>query len=264
MTEKIEKYRDQKWRREENLRISTSNEVERMVLDLGFCLTLTDARTPLPSVYIAVCGRRDVHTPKNVQKDEECSIAWVLKDEVLRNGNVFYSKLVKGRAMFIAPNLLPYFKAVYGVKRTKERQMLSINSRKVLGVLRREGESSTADLRADTKISKRQDLTKALEELQRCMKILPYDVLYKPKFTYLWTLTEERFPNEMATRISRKVAVKELARTFLEMQGITAPGDFARAFGIKRTEAGQANQSLVEEGFAVRISNGVYAISELA
>ena len=48
-----------------------ARKVEAMVEDLGFCLTLTDSRTDLPSVYIAVCGRRDAHAPRNVQKDYE-------------------------------------------------------------------------------------------------------------------------------------------------------------------------------------------------
>jgi pimeloyl-ACP methyl ester carboxylesterase len=63
LPEEIEIYRDRKWRREETLKIETAAEVEQMIEDLGFCLTLTDSRTNLPSVYIAVCGRRDAHLP---------------------------------------------------------------------------------------------------------------------------------------------------------------------------------------------------------
>ncbi len=81
--EEIENFRDKKWRREETLKIETALQVEQMVEDLGFCLALTDSRTNLPSVYIAVCGRRDAYSPKNVQKDYEMSLAWTLKDEVM-------------------------------------------------------------------------------------------------------------------------------------------------------------------------------------
>src|SRR5687767_10806130 len=99
LPEEIEQFRDKKWRREETLKIEKAEQVEALVEDLGFCLTLTDSRTDLPSVYIAVCGRRDAHTPRNVQKDYECSLAWTLKDEVMMRGKVYYAKLVKGRAM---------------------------------------------------------------------------------------------------------------------------------------------------------------------
>ncbi len=110
-----------KWRREETLKIETAREVEAFVEDLGFCLALTDSRTNLPSVYIAVCGRRDVFSPKNVQKDYEKDLAWTLKDEVMRGGKVYYSKLCKGRAMFVAPRLVPYFNAVWGVSKNQEK-----------------------------------------------------------------------------------------------------------------------------------------------
>ena len=71
--EEFEAYRDRKWRREESLRIETAAQVEQMVEDLGLCLGMTDVRKTLPSVYIAVCGRRDAHMPRNVQKDPEAS-----------------------------------------------------------------------------------------------------------------------------------------------------------------------------------------------
>ena len=47
---------------------------------------MTDCRRPGPSLYIAVCGRRDAHMPRNVQKDPECSLTWTIKDEVIRKG----------------------------------------------------------------------------------------------------------------------------------------------------------------------------------
>jgi len=83
LPEEAENYRDKKWRREETLKIEKAIEVEAMVEDLGFCLGLTDSRTNLPSVYIAVCGRRDAFSPKNVQKDYEMSLAWVLRKGLL-------------------------------------------------------------------------------------------------------------------------------------------------------------------------------------
>ena len=67
--EEIEIYRDRKWRREDSRKVDKAQDVETMVEDLGFCLGLTDARKGLPSVYVAVCGRRDAHMPRNVQKD---------------------------------------------------------------------------------------------------------------------------------------------------------------------------------------------------
>lgn len=257
--EEVENFRDRKWRREETLKIETAPQVEAMVEDLGFCLALTDACTNLPSVYIAVCGRRDAHSPKNVQKDYEMSLAWELKDQIMQRGKIYYSKLCKGRAMFVAPRLIPYFNAIWGVPKREEKEKLSANAQKVLKVLRKEWEMGTADLRNETKLQ-RADLTKALDELQKAMKVVPQECLYHPTFTYIWTLAEARFPKELAKKISREDGVKELARAFLQMCGTTALGEFARAFGLTRREAGEANHQLVNEGFAERLATGIYRL----
>jgi len=260
--EEVEAYCDRKWRREEALKVESVLDVERMIEDLGFCLTLTDSRTNLPSVYIAVCGRRDAHTPRNVQKDYECSLAWTLKDEVMRRGRFFYGKLCKGRSMFVAPRLIPFFNAVWGIPKAKEKEVLSDEANKILKVLRKEWEMGTADLRAETKIENRAKFTRAVDELQRVMKVIPSEVLYAPKFTYIWTLPEARFPKELSRKIDRQRGLVEIARAFLQMNGITVRGEFARAVGLTRKEAGLANHQLVAEGFAERLATGVYKLQD--
>jgi hypothetical protein len=263
LPEEIVAYRDRKWHREETLKVEKPADVEKMIEDLGFCLTLTDARTNLPSVYIAVCGRRDAHMPRNVQKDYEASLAWTLKDEVIQRGKFYYGKLCKGRAMFVAPRLVPFFNAVWGVPKAKEKEVLPDEANKILKVLRKEWEMGTADLRAEAGIENRQKFTKVIEELQRAMKVIPLEVLYVPKFTYIWTLAEARFPKEVSKKIDRETGIKEIARAFLQMNGMTLRGEFARALGLTRKEAGLANHTLVREGFSERLATGVYRLKKL-
>ncbi|MEO8648390.1 MAG: hypothetical protein ABI539_04410, partial [Acidobacteriota bacterium] len=105
--------------------------------------------------------------------------------------------------------------------------------------------------------------TKALDKLQRTMKVMPLEVLYSPKFTYIWTLAEARFPKQTVKKITREVAVRELARCYLEMCGMTLIGDLSRVFGFQRWEAGLANHQLVDEGFARRLATGVYKLSSI-
>ena len=263
LPEEIEQYRDQKWHREESLRVETAADVEAMVEDIGFCLGLTDVRKELPSVYIAVCGRRDAHMPRNVQKDYEASRAWVLKDEVIARGKIYYAKLIKGNSMFLAPRMIPVFNAIWGLSKKAEKDELSENARKVLKVLRKEWEMATSDLRSVCGFEKKADLTKAVDELQKKMKVVPQEVLYVPKFTYVWTLAEARFPEEMAIKMPRDEAVRELARCYLQMCGMTLLGDMSRKFGFYRWESGRANHQLVDEGFAERLATGVYKLSTL-
>lgn len=261
LPEEIELYRDRKWRREESLKIDTAEEVEAMVEELGFCLGMTDIRTCLPSVYIAVCGRRDAHLPRNVQKDHEASRAWVLKDEVLMRGKVYYGKLIKGKSWFVAPRLIPAFNAIWGVPKVREARDLSGSANKILQVLRKEWEMASADLRAEAGITTRPRFNKALDKLQRTMKVVPQEVFYIPKFTYIWTLAEARFPKEMKIKMPRDKAVRALARAHLSMCGMTLLGDLARTFSLPRREAGRANHELVDEGFAKRLATGVYRLA---
>jgi hypothetical protein len=262
LPEEYELFRDRKWRREESLKVETAEDVEAMVEDLGMCLGMTDVRKRMPSVYIAVCGRRDAHMPRNVQKDFEASRAWVLKDEVVARGKVYYGKIWKNHSMFIAPRMIPVFNTLWGCSKKGEAGVLSKNALAVLKVLRKEWEMATADLREETGLS-RQDLTKAIDELQRRMKVVPSEVVYIPKFTYIWTLAESRFPKELAKKMKREDAVRELARAYLQMCGMTLLGELSGKFGFYRWEAGKANHQLVDEGFAERVETGVYKLKKI-
>jgi len=262
LPEIVETYRDRLWRREESARVESAGEAERLVEDVGFCAAMTDARRPGPSLYVAVCGRRDAHMPRNVQKDPEASATWLLKDELMRRGRVYYAKLSKSRTWFAAPRLVSHFNALWGVPRRAEAGRLSDDARAVLRVLRREWEMATSDLRSEAKIADRARFYKALDELQRAMKVIPQEVLYEPCFTYIWTLSEGRFAEQLKTRVAREVALREVARAFLAGAGQTVRGELAKVTGLTRAEAGQGNRALVAEGFAVRIAEGVYRLSD--
>lgn len=259
----IERYRDRKWRREESLKIDSVEAVRSMVDDLGYCLGLTDARKGLPSVYIAVCGRRDAHMPRNVQKDYEASRAWVLKDETIANGDVYYAKLLKGKSWFVSRRMVPVFNSIWGVRRASESNELSTPAKQVLKVLRKEWEMATADLREACGFKDKKDLAGAIDELQRKMKVVPQEVVYVPKFTYIWTVAEARFPEELSMKMPRDAAVLELARSYLEMCGMTLLGDLSRTFGFQRWESGRANHQLVAEGYAERLGTGIYIMKNV-
>src|SRR6185295_16247843 len=171
--EEIEVHRDRMWRRDPENRVDDVYAAERFIEDVGFCETLTDARRPGPSLYVAVCGRRDAHMPRNVQKDPESRLAWTIKDEVVRRGRVYYGKLRGNRSIFIARKLVPYFNAVFGLSRRQETSSLSLAAQDILKVLRNEWEMATGDLRAASGVNERSTFTKAIDELQRSFKVIP-------------------------------------------------------------------------------------------
>lgn len=257
----IEEYRDERWRREGTRQVESALDAERFIEQVGFAACLTDSRRPGPSLYIAVCGRRDAVLPRNVQKDPEASLTWVLKDELIARGKVYYAKMCRGKATFIAPRMIPYFHAVWGVRRTDEQSRLSPRARAVLRVLRREWEMSTSDLRTESGVTDRTAFTKALDELQAAMLVVPSAVFYQPKFTYIWSLGVGRFPDALARRLSRERALREIARCFLAGAGMTIPGELARVTGLSRPDAGRGNRALVVEGYATTTAPGVYRLA---
>jgi len=197
-----------------------------------------------------------------VQKDPESSQAWVLKDELLGRGNVYYAKLSRGKATFLAPRMIPYFNAVWGLRRSEEPRRLSTTARKILHVLRHEWEMATVDLRDDSGVKDRARFTRALDELQAAILVVPSAVLYQPKFTYIWSLAVGRFPDALRKRVKREVALREIARSFLAGAGTTIPGELARVTGLSRPDAGRGNHALVAEGYATRIAPGTYRLTD--
>src|SRR6202047_2173265 len=240
----IEEYRDARWHRENTARVETAVQAEEFIERVGFAACLTDARQHGPSLYVAVCGRRDATMPRNVQKDPESSHTWILKDEVMRRGRLYYGKLARGKAMFLAPRMIPYFKALGGVPRREEKKRLSGSALKLLRVLRKEWEMGTADLGKESGVLDRRRFMRALDELQKAMIVVPNEAVYQPRFSYLWGLAAERFPEEVATKVDRHTALRGVARCFLTGAGMTVPGELARVTGLMRPGGGLGDRGV--------------------
>lgn len=262
LPEHIEIHRDQRWHRDAIHTVDSAGAAERFIERVGFAACLTDARRPGPSLYMAVCGRRDAVMPRTPQHDPEAALAWNLKDQIIHRGQVYYAKLARGRTMFLAPRMIPFFHAVWGVRRSEEKARLSRPAQAVLAVLRGEWEMATADLRDESTVKDRITFNRAMDELQAAMIVVPSEVYYQPKFTYIWTLAVGRFPDPLRKRVSRPGAVREIARCFLAGAGMTVPGELARVTGLSRPEAGRGNRALVAEGYATMLAPGTYRLAQ--
>jgi hypothetical protein len=122
-------------------------------------------------------------------------------------------------------------------------------------------EMATADLREASGVHDRTIFTRALDELQAAMVVVPSAVHYTPKFTYVYTLAVSRFPDALRQRMGRGAALREIARCFLDGAGLTVPGELARVTGLSRPDAGLGNQALVVEGYATALGPGVYRLT---
>jgi hypothetical protein len=248
------------WRRDPECKVEDVYGAERFIEDVGFCSALTDSRRPGPSLFVAVCGRRDAHSPRNVQKDPESSLAWTLKDEVMRRGRCFYGKVLRGQATFISASLIPAFNSLLGCSKKTESQVLSRDGLAILKVLRSEWEMGTRDLREASGISDRSRFDKALSQLQRYLKVIPSEVLYEPTFTYIWSIPEARFPDQMNISIAKERALRDVANAYLQGAGMTLRGELARVTGLSSPDAGLGNWALVDDGIAERLAPGVYRL----
>jgi hypothetical protein len=139
--------------------------------------------------------------------------------------------------------------------------MLSAEAQAILKIMRREWEMASRDLREESGIRERARFDKAMTELQRSLKIMPTEVLYEPTFTYIWSIPEARFADQLVESVDREVALKEIARAYLVGAGMTLRGELARVTGLRSPEAGLGNWGLVDEGFADRLATGVYRLS---
>lgn len=261
LPDEMEVHRDRMWRRDPENRVEDVYAAERFIEDVGFCEALTDSRRPGPSLYVAVCGRRDAHMPRNMQKDPESRLAWTIKDEVMRRGKCFYGKVLRGRSTFIAPRLLPFFNSLWGLPKKLEKKTLSADAQAILKVMRREWEMGTRDLREASGVVERARFDKAMTQLQKTLKIIPSEVLYEPTFTYIWSVTEARFPDQLSETVEREAALREIARAYLTGAGMTLRGELARVTGLYSPEAGLGNWALVDEGFAERLGPGIYRLA---
>src|SRR5207247_11424133 len=110
----------------------------------------------------------------------------------------YYAKLFRGKAIFLAPRMIPYFKTLWGFSRPEEKERLSKTALSVLRVLRKEWEMGTADLRAEPGVTNRKASALAIDEPQAAEIVVPTEVIYEPKFTFLCVLAEERFTQQLS------------------------------------------------------------------
>ena len=227
-----------------------------MVEDLGFCLGLTDARRicrPCISPSAAAATPTCRETSRKITKPAARGCSRTRSSLAGVYITLSCSRANRG----FSPANDPSISIRYGgVPKNREEKDLSGSANKILKVLRKEWEMGSADLRAEAGITTRPRFTKALDKLQRTMKVVPQEVLYVPKFTYIWTLAEARFPEELSIKMPRDEAVHELARAYLEMCGMTLLGELSGKLWLFRGGNPERRKSrVVDEGFAERSRN---------
>jgi hypothetical protein len=171
LPEEIEVHRDRMWRRDPENRVEDVYAAERFIEEVGFCEALTDSRRPGPSLYVAVCGRRDAHMPRNVQKDPESRLGL---DHQGRRDAARQVFLWQGAAWSLhvhRATLDSVLQRALGCAAETDGEKDTLGGRStILKIMRREWEMATRDLREASGISERARFDKAMTQLQKSLK----------------------------------------------------------------------------------------------
>ena len=227
---------------------------------VGFCSTFYRFREGVACLWEAVAGRSAPRWPRHSHHDPGVGLTWELKDTLPAGKQVYYGKLLRGRPVLVALDLLPAFYAlVRGRQRARdyrgeyEAGRLSHTARRLMDAMLREHPQYTRGLRADTFMlepSKTREFERAMAELQQGLWIVKTEERYEPTFSYRWDLLEAWLPEATAQgrRLRREAAIDRLLDRYLAGAVYSSPALLARLFGLSREETGRALQRLARRG----------------
>ncbi|HEY4690660.1 MAG TPA: crosslink repair DNA glycosylase YcaQ family protein [Anaerolineae bacterium] len=254
----LTRLRDVTYRRKPSLRLKSAEDATRFVNERGFCYFWPIRGIEMPSLWAAVAGNRPVADAH----DDPGHITWRWKDQSLDRRVWYYGKLLRGKATFVALDVLPYFYALsenFGgpddYLEEYRAGRLSVEAKTIYETLRDMGAMDTVRLRREARMSadsSKMRFEKALTELQKGLKILPVGVAEAGtwRYAFIYELVERWLPDLPATAhdIARGPARVELARRYLENVIATTPSVISRVFGWRKDETQSAIAGLIESG----------------
>jgi hypothetical protein len=234
------------------LRVRSARQALRFVDAVGVCSTFYVFPEGMPSLWEAVVGRPRPRWPRRSHHDDGVGLTWELKNVLPGRRAAYYGKLVKGRPVLVALDLLPAFYAlVRGAQRARdyareyEAGRLSQCAKRLMECLVRESPQYTRGLRAECfmlESSKTREFERAMAELQRGLWIVKTEERYEPSFSYRWDLLERWLPEATAEgrRLRRAAALDLLVARHLRSAVYSAPGILSRLFAVPRSEIASA------------------------
>jgi hypothetical protein len=260
---KLERLRDQAFRRFPALKVRSERAALAFVNSVGLCSTFYRFPEGLPCLWEAVAGRRDPRWPRRSHHDAGIGVTWELKDVLPTKRQVYYGKLLKGRPVLVALDLFPCFYALArGKQRARDYQVeyeagrLSLSAKRIMDAMLKEHPQFTRELRANSfmlESSKTREFERAMAELQQGLWVVKIEERYEPSFSYRWDLLEAWLPELVSEgrRLQRGQAVETLIARYAKTAVFTTLPLMARLFGQAREEVGEAVSRLVRRGTLV-------------
>lgn len=248
----LERLRDRRFRRTPALRVRGERSALAFVEDVGVCSTFARVPEGVACLWEAVVGRRDPRWPRRSHHDAGIGLTWDLKDTLPAKKRVYYGKVLKGRPVLVALDLVPVFYAlVRGRQRARDYRgeyaagHMTVTAKRIMDALVAEHPQYTRDLRADTFMlepAKTREFERAMAELQQGLWIVKTEERYEPTFSYRWDLLEAWLPEAAAEgrRLRREAAAERVVERYLGGAVYSSERLLARLFGLRRQELAAA------------------------
>jgi len=259
----VESWRDRSFRRLPALKVRGERSALQFVNAVGFCFTLSHFGLPVPSLYVAVCGRRNPRWPRRTHHDAEIGLTWNLKDSLPAKRLVHYGKLVKGKPTLVSLDLFPAFCALIREGKGSGDYILDYRQGRmtraavlVLEALHERGALATPDLRKAVAMhgaERTAEFDRAMAELQRGLWIAKVEEVYDPDFYYRWDLLDNWLPEPLATShdLGREAAVRRLLAAYLRSAGAAQTRFMAGLLDLRLAEV-EAGLAALEASGAIR------------
>ena len=256
----LARLRTHRFRQRPSRRIATARAALHFVNDVGFCSTFFVFPDGVPCLWEAVAGRARPPWPRHSHHDVAMSRAWQLKDTLPAQRFVYYGKLLKGRPLLAALDVLAAFYALrrgrQGIRdyRTEyEAGRLSLTGKRLLDALVREHPQYTRDLRANCFMlepSRTREFERGMAELQHGLWVVKTEERYEPSFSYRWDLLEQWLPEPVAEgrRLSRGDAIERLITRYTRAAVYTSERSLTGLLGFSTGETRTAIGRLVRRG----------------
>jgi hypothetical protein len=242
--------RDWNFRRVPQRRVRSARSAVGFVNAVGCCSTFYRFSEGLACLWEAVVGRADPRWPRRSHHDAGVGLTWQLKEALPARQQAYYGKLLKGRPVLVALDLVPVFYAlVRGSQLSTDYLLeyragrLSHTAKRLLDALADEHPLYTRGLRARAFMlapTQTREFERAMAELQLGLWVVKTEERYEPTFSYRWDLVDAWLPEEVAEgrRLTRPAAIETLLARYLAGAVFARASTLARLFGLPPAEVG--------------------------
>jgi len=240
----VQAQREARYRRLPSLRLSTIEEAQAFVNEVGFCFLWPIKGIELPNLFHAIAGRK--RPVPNAHDDPDLSRCWGWKDRSLDKRWWYYGKMLRRRATFVSLDLLPTFYALsenlgdlYDYDEEYRAGAMTSEAKQVYEALLKHGPLDTVRLRREARMAAEQAKSRferALVELQVGLKVLPIGVAQAGawRYAFIYEIVQRHFPDlpVQARPIKRSVARRDIVLRYLDNVIAADRGMIRRVFYI--------------------------------